>query len=97
MHDRCLDTSTGALPLTLDLQSEFPKMALVWQLIAGNRDNFPEDALNVEEKVGRCLKIMAAQQQIEFFSTNTSLISCGLYQTFLFPVRNALDALLLRQ
>ena len=50
-YDRCLDTSTGAIPLTLDLQEEFPKMALIWQLIAGERENFPEDALTVEEKV----------------------------------------------
>ena len=34
-YDRCVDTSTGALPLVLDLQSEVPKMALVWQFIEG--------------------------------------------------------------
>ena len=37
-YDRCVDTSTGALPLVLDLQSEVPKMALVWQFIEGKAD-----------------------------------------------------------
>ena len=37
-YDRCVDTSTGALPLVLDLQSEVPKMALVWQFIEGKMD-----------------------------------------------------------
>ena len=36
-YDRCVDTSTGALPLVLDLQSEVPKMALTWQFIEGRK------------------------------------------------------------
>ena len=32
-------------------QDEFPKMALIWQLISGEREDFPEDAINQEEKV----------------------------------------------
>lgn len=52
VYDKCIDTSSGALPFRLDLQSEFPKMSLIWQLISGDRDNFPEDSLSQEEKVG---------------------------------------------
>ena len=49
-YDRCVDTSTGALPLKLDLESEFPKMQLIWEFIEGNREDVPEDILEPEEK-----------------------------------------------
>ena len=39
-YDRCVDTSTGALPLVLDLQSEVPKMALIWQFIEGRKKHY---------------------------------------------------------
>ena len=43
-YDRCIDTSSGALPLSLDLQSEVPKMQLIWQLIDGDRSEIPKGA-----------------------------------------------------
>ena len=45
-----MDTSTGALPIVLDLQAELPKMALVWQLLDGDREELPEDILEPHEK-----------------------------------------------
>ena len=33
------------------LQSEYSKMLLIWQLIDGNRDEFPEDSITDNEKV----------------------------------------------
>ena len=50
-YDRCVDTSTGALPFRLDLQTEFPKMALTRTLIDGRAEDFPEDLLTAEEEV----------------------------------------------
>lgn len=50
-YDRCIDTSTGALPLKLDLVNSFSKMALVRLLISGNREDFPSDVLTKEESV----------------------------------------------
>ena len=49
-YDRCVDTSTGALPLRLDTQVEYPKMEMIWQLIQGDRNEVPDDALSSEEK-----------------------------------------------
>lgn len=49
-YDRCIDTSTGAVPLKLDLQAEYPKMQLIWQLVDGEREEFPDDALSPKEK-----------------------------------------------
>lgn len=49
-YDRCIDTSSGALPLKLDLEAEVPKMQLIWQLIDGDRSEMPEDILEPEEK-----------------------------------------------
>ena len=49
-YDRCIDTSTGALPIVLDLQSELPKMALVWKLLNGDREELPDDILEPNEK-----------------------------------------------
>ena len=49
-YDRCVDTSTGAIPIVLDLQVELPKMALVWDLLNGNRDELPDDILEADEK-----------------------------------------------
>ena len=49
-YDRCVDTSTGALPLVLDLQAEVPKMQLIWQLIDGDREAVPDDILEPREK-----------------------------------------------
>ena len=51
MYDRCIDTSNGALPFKIDMQVEFPKMALIWELITGEREDFPEDAITQEERV----------------------------------------------
>ena len=31
-YDRCVDTATGALPLKLDTQVEYPKMEMIWQV-----------------------------------------------------------------
>ena len=31
-YDRCVDTATGALPLKLDAQVEYPKMEMIWQV-----------------------------------------------------------------
>ena len=39
------------LIIRLDVQTEYPKMQLIWQLFDGNRDNFPLDALTDIEKV----------------------------------------------
>ena len=33
------------------LQSEYSKMLLIWQLIDGNREEFPEDSITDNEKV----------------------------------------------
>ena len=49
-YDRCVDTSTGNLPLVLDLQAEVPKMQLIWQLLDGDREVVPEDILEPHEK-----------------------------------------------
>eukprot|EP00095_Tigriopus_kingsejongensis_P009018 maker-scaffold674_size113878-snap-gene-0.17 protein:Tk09018 transcript:maker-scaffold674_size113878-snap-gene-0.17-mRNA-1 annotation:"PREDICTED: uncharacterized protein LOC658236" len=48
-YDRCVDTSTGALPYRLDLLNEYPKLALIRQLLSGTADDFPEDVLSREE------------------------------------------------
>ena len=48
-YDRCVDTSTGALPLRLDVKAEYPKMEMIWQLIQGSRIQVPRDALNPED------------------------------------------------
>ena len=37
--------------LRLDVQTEYPKMQLIWQLFDGSRQNFPLDALTDVEKV----------------------------------------------
>jgi hypothetical protein len=50
-YDRCIDTSTGALPFKLDMQTEFPKMALVWELISGEREDFPDNVISQQERV----------------------------------------------
>lgn len=49
-YDRCIDTSTGAWPLKLDLQAEIPKMQLIWELVDGDRQEVPEDILEPHEK-----------------------------------------------
>jgi hypothetical protein len=49
-YDRCIDTSTGAVPLKLDLQAEFPKMQLIWKLVDGDRREVPDDILEPHEK-----------------------------------------------
>ena len=49
-YDKCIDTSSGAYPLYLDLQNEVPKMQLVWQLIHGDREELPDDILEPHEK-----------------------------------------------
>ena len=51
MYDRCVDTSIGAEPIRIDMQVEYPKMALITQLIAGAGDKIPEDAISQREKV----------------------------------------------
>jgi hypothetical protein len=53
MYDRCVDTSTGAAPIRIDMQVEYPTMALIMQLIAGGNDDIPVDALSQREKVTR--------------------------------------------
>ena len=35
----------------LDVQTEYPKMQLIWQLFDGSRQNFPLDALTDIEQV----------------------------------------------
>ena len=39
------------LVIRLDVQTEYPKMQLIWQLFDGDRDHFPLDALTDIEKV----------------------------------------------
>ena len=51
MYDRCVDTSSGAEPIRIDMQVEYPKMALITQLISGASDKIPEDAISQREKV----------------------------------------------
>ena len=51
MYDRCVDTSSGAEPIRIDMQVEYPKMALITQLISGASDTIPEDAISQREKV----------------------------------------------
>ena len=60
MYDRCVDTSIGAEPIRIDMQVEYPKMALITQLIAGAGDKIPEDAISQREKVCelKCVMMM---------------------------------------
>ena len=51
MYDRCVDTSSGAEPIRIDMQVEYPKMALITQLISGASDKIPDDAISQREKV----------------------------------------------
>jgi len=37
--------------LFLCFQSEYTKMQLIWQLVDGNREEFPEESINPDEKV----------------------------------------------
>ena len=37
--------------IRLDVQAEYPKMQLIWQLFDGNRQEFPLEALTDLEKV----------------------------------------------
>ena len=38
--------------IRLDVQTEYPKMQLIWQLFDGSRQDFPLDVLSDSEKVG---------------------------------------------
>lgn len=58
VYDRCIDTSTGALPFRLDMQVEFPKMALIWQLIAGRREDWPDGVISQEEQVHLVVRVI---------------------------------------
>ncbi len=50
-YDRCVDTTTGAPPIRVDMQVEYPKMALVMQLISAAPQDIPDEALTQREKV----------------------------------------------
>ena len=59
-YDRCVDTATGALPLKLDAQVEYPKMEMIWQVCSECFDHISGKKMACHSMVQKRIHTMCA-------------------------------------